>query len=187
MSDVAILAPKCGAKRSTRGPSGEVQYCKMPAGYGTTHPGYGHCRHHYGNTTTGRQHGARLMIKDLARKAVEDRGIDPDNIDPYRVMMEELARSYAIVLYLEDQTDEAAALWPDWHKVLLAERKHSVDVAKMMISAGIEERQVRVMEAQAQILGGAVRLILDRMDLTPEQKLRAPIVVREVMSSLPAA
>lgn len=182
MSDILLPAPKCNAEKTDG--SG---LCKNPAGYGTTHPGYGNCKHHFGNTSTGRQHGARLMIRDLARQAVEARGIDPDGIDPYRVMMEELARTYAIVTYLEDQTDDAAIMWPDWHKVLLSERKHALDVAKAMITAGIEERQVRVMEEQAQILGGAVRLILERMELTPEQRLRAPIIVREVMSSLPAA
>lgn len=127
------------------------------------------------------------MIRDMARKAVEERGVDPDSITPEQVITEELARSYAIVTYLEAHTDDAAIAWPDWQKVLLSERQHAVMVAKAMLSAGIEERQIRVVEMQAQVLGGAVRTILDRLDLSDSQRAQAPIIVREVFASLTAA
>lgn len=184
---LALPAPKCGAKRTTKGPNGENQYCKYPAGYGTPHPGYGPCKRHFGNTPSQCANGVKAMIRDMARKAVEERGIDPDSVTPEQVITEELARSYAIVTYLEAHTDDAAIAWPDWQKVLLAERQHAVMVARAMLSAGIEERQVRVMEVQAQVLGGAVRAILDRLELTPDQRRQAPIIVRQVMSALPAA
>lgn len=176
-----FVRPRCGAVKS----SGEP--CRNPAGYGTTHPGYGKCRYHYGNTPSHRKAGARLMLAGEARKICEAHGIDPRNIDPGRVMMEELARSYAIVNYLESQTDVDAVMWPDWQAVLLLERKHQVAVAKVMIDAGIAERQVKIMEEEAQVLGIAIRAILDGLELTPEQQEQAPMVVRRVMAELPAA
>lgn len=186
--------PKCGARvwdpeleghDAERGP-GAWRPCKQPAGYGTTHPGYGHCKYHYGNTPSMITHGARLMIRGEARKICEARGVDVDSITPERVMMEELARAYAVVNYLESQTDVEAAMWPDWQAVMLAERKHMVAVAKMMIDAGIAERHVAIIEDQARVLGQAVRTILDRLQLTPDQRSQAPIIVREVMAALPA-
>lgn len=186
--------PKCGAKLwdeeldgydPQRG-SGAYRTCKNPAGYGTTHPGYGPCKYHFGSTRAVVRGATRLMIRAEARKLCEDRGIDPDSVTPERVMMEELARSYAVVNYLETQTDVDAAMWPDWQAVMLAERKHMVAVAKMMIDAGIAERHVKIIEDQARVLGQAVRTILDRIGLTPEQRTQAPIIVREVMAALPS-
>lgn len=186
--------PKCGARvwdetleghDPERG-DGAWRTCRQPAGYGTTHPGYGPCKFHYGNTRSMRTYGARLAIRGEAHKLCIERGVDPDSVTPERVMMEELARSYAVVNYLESETDVDAAMWPDWQAVMLAERKHMVAVAKMMIDAGIAERHVKIIEDQARVLGQAVRTILDRLELTPDQRSHAPIIVREVMAALPA-
>ena len=186
--------PKCGARvwdpdlegyDPERG-AGAWRPCKQPAGYGTTHPGYGHCKYHYGNTRALRTHGARLMIRGEAYKLCQARGIDPDSVSPERVMMEELARSYAVVNYLESQTDIDAAMWPDWQTVMMAERKHMVAVAKAMIDAGIAERHVKIIEDQARVLGQAVRTILDRLQLSPDQQIQAPAIVREVFAALPS-
>lgn len=127
------------------------------------------------------------MIRDEARRICEEQGLDPDGVSPERVMMEELARSYAMVNYLESETDTAAAMWPEWQAALLAERKHQMEVAKVMIAAGIADRHLRMVEGQAQIMGLAVRAILDKLNLTDEQRRYAPSIVREVMAELPAA
>lgn len=180
LADVLALKPRCGATRS----NGEL--CRNPAGYGTTHPGYGKCKRHFGNTPAHQRSGARLMIAGEARKICEAKGINPDDVSPEQVMMEELARSYAIVNYLESETDTMAAMWPEWQAVLLAERKHQMDVAKVMIAAGIAERSVRIIEDQARVLGYAIRAILDDLNLTDEQRSLAPQIVRHHMAELPA-
>lgn len=175
------VRPRCGANKSEGGT------CRNPAGYGTTHPGYGRCKRHYGNTPAHQRSGARMMIRDQARQICEERGINPDDVTPERVMTEELARSYAMVNWLESETDTAAAMWPEWQAVLLAERKHQMDVAKILIAAGIADRQIRIAEEQARMLGFAVRAILDDLHLTDEQRLKAPEIVRYHMEQLPAA
>jgi hypothetical protein len=180
-SATAIFSPRCGATRSNGEP------CKNPAGYGTTHPGFGKCKRHYGNTPAHQRSGARAMIRAEALRICEERGVDPGSVTPELVMIEELARSYAMVNYLESETDVDAAMWPDWQNVMLAERKHQMEVAKVMIAAGIMERHTRLAEGQAQLLGLAIRAILDKLTLTEEQRGRAPTIVREVLAELPAA
>lgn len=179
-SPLAQTSPKCGAVK------GDKQLCQNPAGYGTTHPGYGKCKWHYGNTPAGRTSGARIMIRHEAYKICKANGVDPDTVDPYQVFREELARSYAVVEYLMAQTDTEAIMWPDWQSVLLAERKHLMEVAKAMVTAGIAEKEVKIMQAQAQILGQGLRQILDGLDLTPEQKIKAPELTARVFASIEA-
>jgi hypothetical protein len=58
--------PRCGAK--TR--RGDRHPCRLAAGHGTDHVGYGNCRYHTGNTTPGRVHGEREKIAALTRHAI---------------------------------------------------------------------------------------------------------------------
>lgn len=186
MGDIAPVpqvAPKCGALKT----DGSGDRCKMPAGYGTTHPGYGPCKFHFGSTPSMVRHASRQQIRHEAIKVCEARGVDPAKVRPEQVMLEELARSYATVNYLESETSPEAAMWPEWQSALLAERKHQVAVAKMVLDAGIDERRTRIMEDQAEVLGSAVREILDQLGLSEDQRARAPQVVRQVMAELPAA
>jgi hypothetical protein len=176
-----FVTPKCGAKKT----DGSGDTCKMPAGYGTGHPGVGPCKHHFGATPMQEGNHARVRIKDAALVYANDQRIDIDRLTPIQALKAELVRAYLMVEWLENETDTEMAMWPVWQDVLLKERKHLVDVAARMIHLGIEERQIRILESQAEELAGAVRTILDRIGLTPDQARRAPILVREVIGSLP--
>jgi hypothetical protein len=158
----------------------------MPAGYGTGHPGVGPCKHHFGATPNQEGAFARVRIKDAALVYVNEQKIDIDRLTPIQALKAELVRAYLMVEWLEEQTDTDMAMWPVWQDILLKERKHMVDVAARMIHLGIEERQVRILEAQAEQLAEAVRTIFEKLELTPEQARRAPILVREIIGSLPA-
>jgi hypothetical protein len=63
--------PRCGAKLRQRDGT-----CRLPAGWGTDHPGHGNCRKHLGNTANGRKHGlteqARAELARLDLPPVED-------------------------------------------------------------------------------------------------------------------
>jgi len=175
--------PKCGAKRASE--PGET--CKLPAGYGTGHPGVGPCKWHFGSTPTLEGKHARERIRDAALRHAINYQLDLDHLTPIQCLKEELVRTYMMVAWLEEQTDTEMAMWPDWQMVLLNERKHLVGLAAIMIKAGVEERQVRILESQAEIMADAVRTILDRLVLSPEQLRRAPVIVREVFGALPSA
>ncbi|HEX2247696.1 MAG TPA: hypothetical protein VHH13_09120, partial [Arthrobacter sp.] len=64
--------------------------------------------------------------------------------------------------------------------------KHSVALAKLMLDANLAERIARVQEAQVLQLAGAVRMILERLQLTEEQQALARTAVPEVLRSIPA-
>ena len=66
-----------------------------------------------------------------------------------------------------------------WLELYYRERKHLVEVTKAAISAGIEERRVKLAEAQGQVVAEVFRRVFARMDLTAEQSARAPLVVSE--------
>lgn len=79
-----------------------------------------------------------------------------------------------------DGTDitRAAAMnvWLDlYHK----ERRYLLDVTKAVIAAGVEERRVKLAEAQGALLNGVIRRILARLSLSPEQSALLPVVVPE--------
>jgi hypothetical protein len=66
-----------------------------------------------------------------------------------------------------------------WLELYYRERKHLVEVTKAAISAGIEERRVRLAEAQGEIVVGIIRRILTRLELTDGQSKLVPLVVPE--------
>jgi hypothetical protein len=75
-------------------------------------------------------------------------------------------------------TTEAAAV-NVWLELYHRERKHLVDVCKAAISVGIEERYVRLAEAQGQVVAEVIRRILARLILSDEQSALVPFVVPE--------
>lgn len=57
------------------------------------------------------------------------------------------------------------------------ERTHLVKVCATAISAGIEERRVRLAQAQGDLIAGVIQAILGDLHLTPEQQALVPEVV----------
>lgn len=79
-------------------------------------------------------------------------------------------------------TEEAA---PNiWLKLYQTERTHLVKVCAEAIKAGIEERRVRIAEAQGALVAQAIRAILGELQLTPEQQARVPDVVPRHLRAL---
>lgn len=188
--------PKCGAKKR----QGDG-CCKRPAGWGTEHPGTGRCKLHGGATVSHRDAASEEMM----RRAVVTYGL-PRDIAPGDALLEEVHATAGHVAWLREQvqalkpdelgwgmteqvekhatefsgtdTTHAAAL-NMWLEQYRWERKHLVDVTKAAISAGIEERRVKLAEAQGALLNGVIRRILDRLDLTDGQRTLLPVVVPE--------
>jgi hypothetical protein len=75
------------------------------------------------------------------------------------------------------------ALWQDQYKGWVDQAaRHS----KLALDAGVAERQVRIVEMQAQLLAQAIRGILGGLGLTPEQQAKAPELVRTHMLAIDA-
>lgn len=148
---------------------------------------------------------AEAKANELARQAVITYGL-PRDIAPTDALLEEVRYSAGHVAWLREQvaaleskslvwgiteeteknasefagtdTTRAAAMnvWLDlYHK----ERRYLLDVTKAVIAAGVEERRVKLAEAQGSLLNDVIRRILARLSLTPDQSKLLPLVVPE--------
>lgn len=188
--------PKCGAKK--RQSAGN---CRRPAGWGTDHPGTGRCKLHGGKTESHRA----AATEALALEAVKTYGL-PRDISPTDALLEEVRYSAGHVAWLREVvagleaadlvwgvTEEAdrnatefagtdvtrQATVNVWLDLYFRERKHLLDLTKTAISVGIEERRVRLAEAQGSLMNDVIRRILARLNLTGDQSALLPVVVPE--------
>lgn len=188
---------KCGGKR--RGPDSEGKTCTRPAGWGTDHAGTGRCKLHGGST---RSHKIAGQVAK-AEQAVVTFGL-PREVDPRDALLEEVYRAAGAVDWLHQQVraldpddviwgksevvDKTAGEFPGtdtthradvnvWVQLWQKERAHLVKVAKEAISAGIEERKVRLAEQQGALLAGVIKNILGDLNLSPEQQAKVGTVV----------
>lgn len=176
----------CGANKT----NGKGK-CTQEAGWGTVHLGFGACKHHGGNTPSGIKYAARLMGES---RSLQYGG--PRIVDPHQVLLEEVYRSAGHVEWLhqkvleltdDDMSEEniagkVPAFYIRWYT---DERMRLVQSAATCVKAGVAERQVRVAEEQGRIFAGAIKMILTRLGLTPEQERKAPGVIRGVLEALP--
>lgn len=161
------------------------------------------CRMHLGRKAQPVIAAARAA--EQARIAVETYGL-PRDISPTDALLEEVRYTAGHVAWLREkvreiedkdlvwgmteQAEKSATEFPGtdttyaakpsmWLELYYRERKHLVDVTKAAISAGIEERRVKLAEAQGQLLNGVIRRILARLSLSSEQSALLPVVVPE--------
>lgn len=158
-----------------------------------------HCRMHLGKKA------ADVISEAEARKAVATYGLRRD-IAATDALLEEVQWTAGHVAWLRekvaeikaadlvwgmteqaeknatefDGTDTTYAAKPNvWLQLYMAERKHLLDVTKAAISVGIEERRVKLAEAQGALLNEVLRRIFARLNLSPEQSALLPLVVPE--------
>lgn len=176
------------------------------------HPGEGFtvCRMHGGNAPQVQRKAAERVAEAAAAQAVATFGLAVD-VSPTDALLEEVHRTAGHVRWLGDQVKElerAALAWGRskleiidaseypgvnvtetaavnvWVDLYQRERKHLVDVCKAAIAAGIEERRVRLAEAQGELVGQAIRQILEGLSLTSEQRSRVPDLVRRHLADV---
>jgi hypothetical protein len=153
---------------------------------------------------------AEYLAMQEARRAVVTYGL-PRDISPGDALLEEVRYTAGHVAWLRERireledrdlvwgvtevsektatefpgTDRTEAARPNvWVELYYRERKHLIDVSKAAISAGIEERKVRLAEQQGALVASVIRRILGDLALTPEQKERVPEVVPRHLRAL---
>lgn len=178
----------CNSKKR----QGDGSPCRKRAGWGTPHPGIGHCRLHGGNTPTQIQEAERIR----AEREVATFGL-PRDIDPHTALLEELHRTAGHVSWLQlkiaaFETDrdlmqyasvgdgddglewEKPAVWIElYHR----ERKHFATIAKTCVDVGIEERRVQLAEQQGQLIAQVLNGVLEELGVANRPEV--PSVVRK--------
>jgi hypothetical protein len=181
--------------------------CRRKPGYGTNHPGEGHCVDHDGTRRGIQAQPYSLGEPQAAGRQFLERASfygQPLDISPTEALLGEVRRSAGIVQWLgeklgmlEDRlpqmsqvhefekggtvyaTDEA-----EWLRLYLAERQHLARVAKLAIDAGVAQEQVRLARTQASLVVMAIRTVLERLGLDESQQGLVPQVVPQVLRQL---
>lgn len=198
----------------TSNPKDETPQCKATARSGSRckrRPIAGGtvCSMHGGKAPQVVDAARRRLEERQALLAVETLGL-PREVDPHTALLEELHRTAGAVQWLgavvadldrnelvwgrtreSSGVDTGTTTWdakPNaylelWHR----ERKHLLEVSRTCIAAGIEERRVRIAESAGQQLASVVRAVLDRLELTDEQRSTALVVVPEEFRRLSEA
>jgi len=163
----------CGAR--TR--QGSV--CRQVAGFGTDHVGHGPCKFHCGSTPTVSRAARREAAESRAHALVAAEGLEPVT-DPVAVMALLAAESVALVgafrkmvtdldglRYRGGAGEQLRAEVGLYERALDRAERFSNNLAKL----GLEERAVKVTEAQAGVLASLVSEVLDatELGLTPTQ------------------
>jgi hypothetical protein len=71
-----------------------------------------------------------------------------------------------------------------WIEMYQEERRMLARVCKMALDAGVAERQVRVAEAQGELLAGVIKSMLGDLGLNSKQQGEAPAIVRRHLLAL---
>lgn len=175
----------CGGTNRQNG-----ERCKKRAGTGTDHLGYGLCDDHFGNTVNGEKNAARLQLHEHAEILGRAMWINPDAppitdagaqlqiqagilVDATRRIQDEINAMGSVV---ETPTTGAPFIKPlvlYWKDLMKMQETVLTNMAKL----GLEDRRVRLEEAQVTQLVGGIQRILAALVLTAEQQAVAHEVV----------
>lgn len=184
--------------------------CTRTAGWGTEHKGWGTCRYHGGTSPSHNKKAMRDMV--IATRGAFFGS--PIKQSPEQVLLDEVYRTNGYVAWINNRisefdlleldaegkpTPESLELAPDLrymikigyspaalHLLHQWERDHLVKVAGACLSAGIAERLVRLEEERGRMVGAAFQQLIDGLELTGEQKARAPMLMRQALMELSA-
>jgi hypothetical protein len=165
------------------------------------------CHAHGGQAARAKTKAVERVSELRAIKAMETYGL-PLDVSPGDALLDEVRYTAGHVAWLREKvqeledrdlvwgmteqaeknatefsgTDTTYGAKPNvWLDLYMRERKHLVDVAKAAISAGIEERKVRLAEQQGALVAMVIRGILADLKLTPDQReLVAEVVPRRL-------
>ncbi len=174
------------------------EQCKRDAGYQTDHLGEGYCRQHGGMAPGQRKNAAQVMAGREAERAARASFGEEKRIDPEAALLWAVRLSAGAVEWYQRQvkseygspagTDdkEREKLKEMWHRLYGEERDRLVRASKAAIDAGIAARMIELEESQGRFVAEAFQRTLRRLELTPAQQARAPMLLREELLAIPA-
>jgi hypothetical protein len=171
-----MSATLCGGTNRQGEPCGNV------AGFGTSHVGWGNCRHHGGSTRTGVAHAARLQAEAEALKLGDEVPRDPADALLWTVKV----ASGAVEVIRRKLGEIEAERSPEPGQVLALARLLSTEAERLSrisaaaSSAGVEEARLRLDALRLDRLADAIgRAVADaRLDADSAERLNAALRVR---------
>lgn len=157
----------CGAKRRKKGGAP----CELPAGWNTSHPGYGRCRLHGGMTQTHVKAALREAGRAMMRVDVQELDVNPLDAMLYTVRrFSALALCYRGQMAAVPMADKVWEFWRELEREALNDQRAAADAA---LRAGVAERQVRIAERTGQRIASALDDALEPCGLSAEQRAGA--------------
>jgi hypothetical protein len=184
---------RCKTTPPTCGHADGEHRCRLPKGKGTDHVGSGKCLFHGGATPNGRrQAGVEAAENALATLEI------PSSTDPVASLFEAVRVSAWRELGLRQMLQRRPGLFglnhqddqrPDVVAVMHADAlEQKAKIAAMAISAGLDERIVRLAERQGEVIHRILTAALDAADVKGEPRRRAEeAVIRELVAVSPGA
>jgi hypothetical protein len=176
--------PLCGAKKKNG------THCRQHAGAGTAHKGIGRCKWHLGNTAAHRQHA----VKEEAKKQMATMGVFGDlQVTPGQALQAALnlsANGMAWLTWMVGQIPDDEMLTPESQSLLRLfndEKDRLARIAQACANAGISERHIRLAEQQTEMMGSLLEAVMDRIQLSAEQRRGVGPAIREALPALMAA
>jgi len=179
--------PFCGAKLLKREGT-----CTLPPGWGTDHPGAGHCRKHFGSTPSGNKAAERERTETEARKLLDGIGeYDPvaDPVDELRRLAGRAVRWLdvleGIIADLERLRYSTKTAEQIDGRIVVFERAmdRCSTILQGLARLNLDERSVRVQEAQVAILAGALAQALAESSLPAEEQQVIRVRVAELVAA----
>lgn len=172
----------CGAKLGNGG------RCQVGAGKDTGHIGFGKCGRHGGNTPTLRTSAAKFIGGEVIDRMSMGGYGRPVEISPTDALLQEVSRAAGHVAWLAQRIDswelkDGELMTAYQHETLdlyHAERKQVVWVSKIALDAGVDERKIRLKEAEAGNIVALLKHVFTGLQLSVAQQ-------RLVQTIVPAA
>lgn len=180
------MADRCTARSKTSG-----EQCKKPA-----IPGGKTCRIHGSATSNARRKAAGRVLEQQVREAYDRYQPSAQPVsDPFTALLKVAGEITGLKDFLGEQVSEMRAdLWryegehaeqlnalvAMYERLLTQTARVLVDISKL----GLEERLVRLREEQARALMTVFEAVLGELDLSLEQRERAPDVMRRHLRTI---
>lgn len=194
--------PICGATKKNGEP------CRRPAGWGTDHVGDGTCKLHGGSTPDAilKAAKAKATVMGIAidvephEALLQCVRLTAGEVVYCNQMIAELAPEDAVGHPLEivsregytseeghvsyEERREKVPMMNIWIRTRAQALERLAKFAKMALDAGVDERRVRLAEGFTSVLAPALRDFMDALELTEEQKKRAPKLLKAALNQI---
>lgn len=194
-------------------PEGRIRACHRPKGWGTNHPGTGGCKLHGGSlpgSVVAAQREAAFNAVQTLGVPIDIGPADALLMEVQRTAghVAWLAHVIAglesgeLIWGMAEEVIEPDIISKDgevitaqvvgkmkaapnvWYQMYQQERRHLANVCKMALDAGVNERIVAMYEQIAETFVTMIERVLDRLNLTPEQRREVPAAVVSELRAL---